>query len=243
MVKKNFYHIIFLDNMMPIMNGVETLKKMQREKLLSGKTKVIMLTASAIAGMREIYLREGFDDYLSKPIDVSELEKMLEKHLPADLVQFEEEEEKKITVTEKIELKVVEEPEEVVGEDEFSRKEREKFAATCSDINLETGLKYCMDSKSFFVQMLTTFTDAKKADKIQEKYDASDWKNYQILVHALKSTSLSIGAESLSEAAKKLELAAKNNSEEEIRANHDNLMADYKKVREEIEKWLTEAGT
>ena len=242
MVKKNFYHIIFLDNMMPIMNGVETLKKMQREKLLSGKTKVIMLTASAIAGMREIYLREGFDDYLSKPIDVSELEKMLEKHLPADLVKFEEEKVEKIVTTEKIEPKIAEEPAEVVGEDEFSRKEREKFAATCSDINLETGLKYCMDSKSFFVQMLTTFTDAKKADKIQEKYDASDWKNYQILVHALKSTSLSIGAESLSEAAKKLELAAKNKLEEEIRANHDNLMADYKKVREEIEKWLTEAG-
>ena len=243
MVKKNFYHIIFLDNMMPVMNGVETLKKMQREKLLSGKTKVIMLTASAIAGMREIYLREGFDDYLSKPIDVSELEKMLEKHLPADLVQFEEEEEEKIVVAEKIEQNVEEEPAEVVGEDEFSRKEREQFTATCPDISLETGLKYCMDSKSFFVQMLATFTDGKKAEKIQEKYDASDWKNYQILVHALKSTSMSIGAENLSEAAKKLELAAKNQLEEEIRANHDNLMADYKKVREEIEKWLTEAGT
>ena len=53
--------------MMPVMNGVETLKKMQAEQILSEKTKVIMLTASAIAGMREIYLREGFDDYLSKP--------------------------------------------------------------------------------------------------------------------------------------------------------------------------------
>jgi HPt (histidine-containing phosphotransfer) domain-containing protein len=99
-----------------------------------------------------------------------------------------------------------------------------------------------MDSKDFMMQMLSAFTDPKKADKIQEKFDASDWKGYQILVHALKSTSLSIGAENLSAAAKSLELAAKNKSVEEILANHANLMADYKKVREEIEKWLKEAG-
>ena len=89
LARKNFYHIIFLDNMMPGLNGVETLKIMQREKILSEKTSVVMLTASAMAGMRETYLREGFNDYLSKPIDVSELEAVLEKHLPAEIVSFE----------------------------------------------------------------------------------------------------------------------------------------------------------
>lgn len=257
MVKKKFYQIIFLDNMMPVMNGIETLKKMRREKILNDKTKVIMLTASAIAGMREIYLSEGFDDYLSKPIDVSELEKMLEKYLPSELIKFEEEDTKKVEVPKKIkdEPKVIkeevheevheevaEEVEEKTNTDTFSDAEREKFTAICPDINLETGLKYCMDSKDFMMQMLAAFTDPKKADKIQEKFDASDWKGYQILVHALKSTSLSIGAENLSAAAKSLELAAKNKSVEEILANHANLMADYKKVREEIEKWLKEAG-
>ena len=232
LVKKNFYHIIFLDNMMPVMNGTETFKKMKAEKLLSDKTKVIMLTASAITGMREFYLREGFDDYLSKPIEVSELEEMLERHLPAELIKFEEET-KKISEPEKIQ-----EVEEVVDKDSFSNAERKKFTATCPDINLEVGLKYCMDSKSFFEQMLTTFADGKKADKLQEKFDSGDWKGYQILVHALKSTSLSIGAENLSEAAKKLEMAAKNNSTEEIQSNHAALMAYYKKVREEIAKWL-----
>ncbi|MBR2775434.1 MAG: response regulator [Selenomonadaceae bacterium] len=229
LAKKNFYHVIFLDNMMPELSGIETLKIMRREKILSEKTKVIMLTASAIAGMREMYLSEGFDDYLSKPIDVSELENILEKHLPPEIVSFEEENAEK----------VIEEPEEVVGEDEFSKKERKKFAEMCPDINLEIGLKYCMDSKEFMIQMLMTFADGdKKADKIQEKFDAKDWKNYQILVHALKSTSLSIGAEKLSEEAKNLELAAKNGAEEEILANHAALIKDYAKVREEIDKWL-----
>ena len=238
LVKKNFYHIIFLDNMMPVMNGIETLKKMRAEKILSNKTRVIMLTASAIAGMREFYLREGFDDYLSKPIEVSELEGMLERHLPAELIKFEEET-KKISEPEKIQaVEEVAAVEESVDTDTFSDAERKKFSAACPDINLEVGLKYCMDSKSFFEQMLTTFADDKKADKLQEKFDSGDWKGYQILVHALKSTSLSIGAENLSEAAKKLEMAAKNNSTEEIQSNHAGLMAGYKKVREEITKWL-----
>ena len=99
-----------------------------------------------------------------------------------------------------------------------------------------------MDSKEFFLQVLTTFTDAKKAEKIQEKFDAQDWKNYQILVHALKSTAMSIGAEKLSEAAKVLELAAKNKDAEKILSNHSDLMATYKKIREEIEKYLSGAS-
>ena len=76
--------------MMPVMNGVETLKKMREEKILSDETKVIMLTASAIAGMREIYIDEGFDDYLSKPINVDELEGILAKFLPPEITSYEE---------------------------------------------------------------------------------------------------------------------------------------------------------
>ena len=128
--------------------------------------------------------------------------------------------------------------EEEVGEDEFSKREKKKFAEICPNINLETGLKYCMDSKSFLNQMLTTFTDDKRAEKIQEAYDLGDWKNYQILVHALKSTSLSIGAETLSEQAKELELAASDNNLDEIRARHGDLMVAYQEVRSEIKKWL-----
>ena len=138
LAKKNFYHVIFLDNMMPGLSGVDTLKIMKREKILSDKTAVVMLTASAMAGMREIYLREGFNDYLSKPISVNELESILERHLPPDIISFE--------TDDPIENQAVEEEEEV-GEDEFSKRERKKFAEICPDINLETGLKYCMDSK------------------------------------------------------------------------------------------------
>ena len=246
LAKKNFYHIIFMDNMMPVMSGIETLQVMRRDKILSDKTKVIMLTAGAIAGMRETYLREGFDDYLSKPIDVSELEKILERNLPAEIISFEVEGQEKILDAEKIdEPAPVSESEnaednEEVGEDKFSKRERKLFAEICPDIDLDTALKYCMDSKSFLLQMFMTFTDAKRAEKIQAAFETDDIKNYQILVHALKSTSLSIGAENLSKMAKDLELAAKNNNIDEIKANHVDLMTNYKNVREQLEKYLPE---
>ena len=230
LAKKNFYHIIFLDNMMPGLSGIETLKIMQQEKILNEKTKVVMLTASATAGMREIYLSEGFDDYLSKPIEVSELENILEKHLPAEIVAFEVEGQEK-----SVEL---EEVEESVGEDEFSKSERKKFAEICPDFDLDTGLSYCMDSKTFLVEIMRSFKEPKKADAIQAAFDAEDWETYKISVHALKSTSRTIGAVNLSKKAEKLELAAKNDNIEEVKAGHDDLMQNYQKVREEILNWL-----
>ena len=241
MAKKNFYNIIFLDNMMPGMNGVETLKVMQRENILSDKTAVIMLTAGAIAGMREIYLSEGFDDYLSKPIDVGELETMLEKYLPAEIVSFvEEQTSEKISPPEKIPaVEEVAAEDDVTDDDAFTKREKKIFTAACPDINIEIGLPYCMDLKSLYIEILEDFRGDDKAKKIQAAFDSQNVKEYQILVHALKSTAMSIGAENLSEQARILEFAAKENNVEKILSNHADLMASYKKVREQISNWLT----
>ncbi len=83
MVRTKRYDLIFLDHMMPGMDGVETFHKMQKEDLVYD-TPVICLTANAIAGVREKYLKEGFADYLSKPIEIVELEKILESYLPKE---------------------------------------------------------------------------------------------------------------------------------------------------------------
>ena len=72
------YDIIFLDHIMPKVNGVELMKTL---KGLKGYhvPPIIMLTANAIAGVKEMYLKEGFDDYISKPIDINELDKVINK--------------------------------------------------------------------------------------------------------------------------------------------------------------------
>ena len=247
LAKKNFYHIIFLDHMMPVLNGIDTFKEMRRENILSAKTAVIMLTASAITGMKEKYLDEGFNDYLSKPIEVAELEKMLERHLPNEIVSFKIEEHKKIsTLAKEIEPQQVDEnvlsndiqDNEIIDDDTFTEQERKIFETQCPAINLDLGLSYCMDSKEFYIEMLETFSNEQKAKQIQETLEKGDIKNYQILVHALKSTALSIGAEMLSTQAKSLEMAAKKNDMQEIQANHENLMSNYKEARDQISKWL-----
>ena len=86
--KINKYHIIFMDHLMPIMDGIETLHKMnETEENLNKDTPVIALTANAVSGARELYMAEGFDDYMTKPINMKIIEKIMRKYLPEDIVQ------------------------------------------------------------------------------------------------------------------------------------------------------------
>ncbi len=81
-MEQNTYDIVFIDHMMPVMDGIDTLHELQARSLIPENTKVIVLTANAVVGAREEYLKEGFDDYLSKPIEIPNLVEMLTKYLP-----------------------------------------------------------------------------------------------------------------------------------------------------------------
>ena len=86
-IKEKEYQIIFLDDRMPEMGGVETLHKMQEQQENASKNAVVIaMTANAISGSREHYIAEGFHDYLSKPIDVVRYTKMIKKYLPENMV-------------------------------------------------------------------------------------------------------------------------------------------------------------
>ena len=88
LTKKEMYHIIILDHMMPEMDGIETLVRLKTdESNLCQQSAIIALTANAIAGMRDMYLEKGFTDYISKPIDGIGLEKILKQYLPRELMK------------------------------------------------------------------------------------------------------------------------------------------------------------
>lgn len=91
-IRNTTYNIVFMDHMMPKMDGIETLEKLHDEQLLHEDVIVIALTANAILGARETYLEAGFDDYLSKPIEVEQLEAKIEKHLPPEMVTYQPDE-------------------------------------------------------------------------------------------------------------------------------------------------------
>ena len=93
MVRQKAYDVIFMDHMMPEMDGVQTLEQMKAmPDSLNNDTPVIMLTANALTGMREEYLKLGFRDYLAKPIQGNRLEKLLIKYLPSEKVSIQEDE-------------------------------------------------------------------------------------------------------------------------------------------------------
>ena len=89
MIRQKHYDIVFMDHMMPEMDGMEALEILIKEKLIGADTAVIALTANAISGAKEVYLEAGFRDYLSKPMNTAELEQMIAEYLPDDNYTYE----------------------------------------------------------------------------------------------------------------------------------------------------------
>ena len=105
-------------------------------------------------------------------------------------------------------------------------------------INVKMGLDFCCGEEDFYLEMLQMFQAQRKEkkDELNSLYETCNWADYAVKVHALKSTSLTIGAEKLSEHAKALEYAGKKEDVEYIRTNHSMLLALYDEVCESIEK-------
>ena len=118
-------------------------------------------------------------------------------------------------------------------------------------INKETGIRYCANDEEFLTEMLETLVDSYEETlaKITKAYNSADWKNYTIYVHGLKSSSLTVGGEILSSAAKELEMAGKaigreeNTAENEafIRSRHEEVMKLYKETIDEAGKLIDRA--
>ncbi len=216
------YDIIFMDHMMPDMDGVETLKRLRiLETRISKKFTVVALTANAISGAREMFMSEGFDGFVAKPIDKIELERVIKKVLPIDKIIYDNVEQEEASSEAKEETVVetgVEEPKDLIS------------MLNVAGINTETGIMYCGGSEDFYKSILEKYIEESK-EKISssDKFlKDEDYDNYRIVVHAIKSTSKMIGVEDLFEEALKLETAAKENDYEYIKNNHDTMIEHYK---------------
>ena len=241
------YDIIFLDHMMPGFDGVETLKKIR--KLRDGMYQdlpVIALTANTVSGAREMFRSEGFTEFVPKPIERTVLERVLRKVLPKSCIQYTakptesalpgvdapevhplEPGEKlpPAQSTQAVEAEVSPEPVPEEGAIPYDRLVQ-------AGINTEVGLNYCGGEEDFYREMLRLFhgqSEEKKAEIIS-LYESANWADYAVKVHALKSTSLTIGAEKLSAQAKELELAGKQGDVDFIRSHHSTLLRSYEEL-------------
>ncbi|MCI8287135.1 MAG: response regulator [Lachnospiraceae bacterium] len=246
------YDIIFLDHMMPGFDGVETLRRIR--EMNNGMYKdlpVIALTANTISGAREMFRSEGFTEFIPKPIERSVLERVLRRVLPEHCMIYDtdtshaeslsensENGDAISQIKEKVsEVKDVHPYTDTVPEDsntEAEKPSRSYGSLVRAGINVGLGLDYCSGEEEFYLEMLQMFHDqeAEKRAELIALYEAANWKDYAIKVHALKSTSLTIGAEELSKQAKALEQAGKEENVAYIQENHPLLLQMYRKICE-----------
>ena len=221
LAKQKHYDIILMDHIMPEMDGVETYAKLRNEKTMCDDTPVIMLTANAIAGVREKYMDEGFADYISKPVRGDKLESVIKSFLPPGLIQEYNENDK----------------------DEESKTQKQdslsELTAILPSINPKIALPFCCNNVDFYLDILKRFAASPRPEEMEKQFEAESFEEYRINVHSLKSTSLTVGLEGLSERARASEFALKTGNIEYAKLLHNDLMKMYKESLEKIREFLS----
>lgn len=214
------YDLILMDHMMPEMDGVQTFEKLHGDKSSPNfETPVIMLTANALAGMREQYMDVGFADYVSKPVRGAKLEEAIRRNLPESLIK---------PASPEI-------PAEAVS------TEPSGFADICSavpELNVNAALQYCCGSAELLNDLLHDFTENDHFSDLKAAFEEKRWEDYRRHAHSLKSTSLMIGLTGLSERARASELALKSGCTEFAELNHDSLIEEYSTLLGKIKDYL-----
>ncbi len=223
LVKKEKFDLIFMDHMMPDMDGVEA-TKIIRECGENGSAPIVVaLTANVMPGVQEMFLSSGFQDFLAKPVDREPMYWMLDKWIPDDRKIYEEE------------------PKESGGES----TDREDFSDISMDsVDIKKVMEYHTGTVEDYLELLSLFymDGLKKTKYLQELLECEDMKNYRIEVHALKSASANIGAMELSAKARIQEDAAAAQDVETVQATYEDLMKLYQKLLSEIKSLLEKKG-
>ncbi|MDD3660787.1 MAG: ATP-binding protein [Lachnospiraceae bacterium] len=221
-VKQNFYHIIFLDYMMPEMNGIDTLHAMKKlESNLSIKAPVIALTANAVGGARQMFLAEGFDGYLAKPVLWEELESMIVSLLPEELVVQKE----------------VKQLESALETEQMEQYSKNLYDA---DISLTEGLYYVNgDLEQYRKQagLFVNFYDSSR-DELEKIYESGDMKKIGAKIHALKGNAKSIGAVDLYYTARRMEQRCNREDRLYVATIMPHLFMEWERARDGLREFI-----
>lgn len=222
-VNQNSYDMVFMDHMMPVMDGIEATKEIRKSKKASLKElPIVALSANATQEAKEMFLKEGMNDFVAKPIKLSELSQCLYKWLPKDSIL---------------------QNETGMCKDTTSSLEM----ASIEGIDISEGIRNS-GSKELFFDLLGDFYKliSVKSKKVEDCLLKDDIKNYTIEVHALKSMARMVGAMELSEDFYHLEQLGNQGEKEELKKltpdilkryrNYQNVLKDYVKKEEENKK-------
>ncbi|MDE6744996.1 MAG: response regulator, partial [Oscillospiraceae bacterium] len=214
MINSAYYDLVFMDHMMPELDGVDTTKMIRSQNdAYSKELPIIALTANAVSGAREMFLESGFNDFISKPIQLPLLEKILEKWLPEQMISYVEAGAKAVNT----------DGFDILGSSGYmpadtAPAEAEEDDIVIPNVDVKAGLSLCGGNVDAYLAILKTFmeTAAESILRIETYAHSRDYKNYTTEVHGLKSSALAIGAAGLSEMAKNLEQAGKEENYKQI---------------------------
>ncbi|MDE7360464.1 MAG: PocR ligand-binding domain-containing protein [Oscillospiraceae bacterium] len=228
MTRNTKYDLIFMDHMMPEADGVETMHVIRR--LVPGykEVPIIALTANAVGGAREMFIREGMNDFIAKPIDIKDALSKLRKWLPPE----------KIIPIGKDDNIIVEAPTSTEDKSQNSYS-----ALDIKELNVKNALILLGNEKLFWTVLREYFNAIEKKAKIILDYKASArWRNYTIEVHSLKNTSRQIGADHISEVAAELEKAGNDGNIALINEKTDGMIEEYLQLHEALKKYFDDAS-
>lgn len=214
------YDVILMDHMMPELDGVETTHIIRRFHPEYADVPIIALTANAVEGTREMFMKEGMNDFVAKPIELRILAAKMKQWLPADKV-------KKISAEE---IGVIQKGEEAKEE-----------IAPIADLDIAYSMKL-LGSEKLFWNVLRDYYRVieKKAELLKELEQKEDWDNYTIEAHALKSASKQIGAMALSDLAAAMEKAGSDKDGETIHSHTDDMLEKYRSYLPILEGYFQE---
>ncbi|MCI8786387.1 MAG: response regulator [Eubacterium sp.] len=214
LVRAARYDIIFMDHMMPGMDGIEAAEIIRRDCGENGTAPaMVALTANVMQGMREHFLECGFQDFIAKPLDRTELNQLLLRWVPKEYRQ--------------------------TGEQEAEVKLLDESAFPIDGIDMHAAMQYYSGDEEGFADLLELYCmDGKHKTGLLRELAQSDLSRYQIEVHGLKSASANIGAMEVSAMAREQEYAAAEGNEACIAEKFPVLLAEYETLLANIEQFL-----
>lgn len=216
-ISKHHYDIVFMDHMMPELDGIETTHIIRRLHPEYNDVPIIALTANAVEGTKEMFCQEGMNDFIAKPIELRMLVSKVRQWLPIEKIQ-------KVYMSQSGAASVKSAKDIKVG-----------------DLDVSYAMKFLRDENLFW-NVLKVYYRAidKKARLIKSLEDSEDWPGYTIEVHALKSSSKQVGAVALSEMAAALEKAGNARDSAFIHENTGEMLRKYEEYRTVLASFFPE---
>ena len=217
------YDFVFMDQMMPEMDGIEAMRevrKLNTHYQKGGIGKIIVLTADAIKGARETLIKQGFDEYLGKPINVAQLERLFIRYIPSNRITYED----------------------ASDTSDSSDSGLSGLENKLMGIDVATGITNCGGKFEDYLKILKITYDygEKQLGELKSAWEAKDYETYIIKIHSIKSTSLNIGATGISAMARSQEEEGRAGNFAYIDKHMQEFQDDYRKLLETVKNLLLE---